>query len=72
LLSEGCVGIFGTNECGTVGVGNAIAEAGGKVVGVGFDKSDAVLLHIKNSNLLCKMAQKSFDTGVSVVVKNTK
>jgi ribose transport system substrate-binding protein len=72
LLYAGCVGIFGTNEGGTVGVGNAITEAGGKVVGVGFDKSDAVLQHIKNINLLCTMAQKSFDTGVSVVVKNTK
>jgi ribose transport system substrate-binding protein len=95
-ITEGCVGIFGTNEGGTVGVGNAIAEAGGKVVGVGFDKSDAVLQHIKNSNLLCtmaqnpyvmgyegmksakvaldggKIAQKSFDTGVSVIDKNTK
>jgi ribose transport system substrate-binding protein len=95
-ITEGCVGIFGTNEGGTVGVGNAIAEAGGKVVGVGFDKSDAVLQHIKNSNLLCTMAQnpyvmgyegmksakvaldggtiaqKSFDTGVSVIDKNTK
>ena len=95
-ITEGCVGIFGTNEGGTVGVGNAIAEAGGKVVGVGFDKSDAVLQHIKNGNLLCTMAQnpyimgyegmksakialdggtisqKNYDTGVSVIDKNTK
>ena len=95
-ITEGCVGIFGTNEGGTVGVGNAIAEAGGKVVGVGFDKSDAILQHIKNENLLCTMAQnpytmgyegmksakvaldggtisqKNFDTGVSVIDKNTK
>ena len=56
-ITEGCVGIFGANEGSTVGAGNAIAEAGGKVVGVGFDKSDAVLQHIKNGNLLCTMAQ---------------
>lgn len=62
-ITEGCVGIFGTNEGGTVGVGNAIAEAGGKVVGVGFDKSDAVLQHIKNGNLLCTMAQNPYVMG---------
>jgi ribose transport system substrate-binding protein len=62
-ITEGCVGIFGTNEGGTVGVGNAIAEAGGKVVGVGFDKSDAVLQHIKSANLLCTMAQNPYVMG---------
>ena len=44
-ITEGCVGIFGTNEGSTVNVGNAIAEAGGKVVGVGFDKSYSPSTH---------------------------
>ncbi|MEM1484402.1 ABC transporter substrate-binding protein [Oscillospiraceae bacterium PP1C4] len=62
-VTEGCVGIFGTNEGGTVGVGNAIKEAGKKIVGVGFDKSDAVLQLIKDGALLCTMAQNPYDMG---------
>lgn len=56
-LTQGCVGIFGTNEGSTVGVGNAIQEAGEKVIGVGFDKSDTILELIKNGYILCTMAQ---------------
>ena len=56
-LTQGCVGIFGANEGSTVGVGNAIQEAGEKVIGVGFDKSDTILELIKNGYILCTMAQ---------------
>lgn len=56
-ITQGCVGIFGANEGSTVGTGNAIKEAGKKVIGVGFDKSDAILNLIKDGNLLCTMAQ---------------
>jgi ribose transport system substrate-binding protein len=56
-ITQGCVGIFGANEGSTVGTGNAIQEAGGTVVGVGFDKSDAILELVKNGNILCTMAQ---------------
>lgn len=56
-ITQGCVGIFGANEGSTVGTGNAIQEAGGTVVGVGFDKSDTILNLIKNGYLLCTMAQ---------------
>ena len=42
-ITQGCVGIFGANEGSTVGTGNAIQEAGGTVIGVGFDKSDTIL-----------------------------
>lgn len=56
-ITQGCVGIFGANEGSTVGAGNAIQEAGGTVVGVGFDKSDTILNLIKNGYLLCTMAQ---------------
>lgn len=56
-LSQGCVGIFGTNEGSTVGIGNAIKESGSKVIGVGFDKSDMILNLIKDGSILCTMAQ---------------
>jgi len=57
-ISQGCVGIFGTNEGSTVGTGNAIKEDGsGKVIGVGFDKSDTILGLVKDGSLLCTMAQ---------------
>jgi hypothetical protein len=47
-ITSGCVGIFGANEGSTVGIGNAIQESGGKIVGVGFDKSDTILELIKS------------------------
>jgi len=56
-ITQGCVGIFGANEGSTVGTGNAIKEAGKQVIGVGFDKSDAILNLIKEGFLLCAMAQ---------------
>ncbi len=62
-ITNGCVGIFGTNEGGTVGVGNAIKEAGGTAIGVGFDKSDAILGLIKDGTLLCTMAQDPYKMG---------
>ena len=63
FISQGCVGIFGTNEGGTVGVGNAIKAAGKAVVGVGFDKSDTILGLIKDGSLLCTMAQNPDQMG---------
>ncbi|GAA0720167.1 sugar-binding protein [Clostridium malenominatum] len=56
-ITEGVVGIFGGNEGSTVGTGNAIKEAGGKVIGVGFDKSDTIMQLIKEGHLLATMAQ---------------
>lgn len=57
-ITEGAVGIFGANEGSTVGAGNAIKGSGKKdVVGVGFDKSDAIFSLIKDGSLLCAMAQ---------------
>ena len=62
-IIQGVVGIFGTNEGGTVGVGNAISESGGTIVGVGFDTSDAILQHIRNGDILCTMAQNPYVMG---------
>lgn len=56
-ITAGAVGIFGSNEGSSVGVGNAIAEAGSDVLGVGFDKSDALFELIENGNLVAIMAQ---------------
>lgn len=71
-ITQGCVGIFGANEGSTVGTGNAIQEAGGTVIGVGFDKSDTILGLIKNGYLLCTMAQNPDvmgREGIKVAVK---
>ncbi|HBR29646.1 MAG TPA: BMP family ABC transporter substrate-binding protein [Firmicutes bacterium] len=56
-ITQGVVGIFGANEGCTVGTGNAIKEAGGKVIGIGFDKSNTILQLIKEGHLLATMAQ---------------
>lgn len=63
FITQGCVGLFGANEGSTVGVGNAIQEAGGAVIGVGFDKSDMILGLIKDGHLLCTMAQNPVVMG---------
>ncbi len=57
-ITQGVVGVFGCNEGSTTGAGNAI-KAGGNpdIVGVGFDKSDAIMNLIADGNLLCTMAQ---------------
>lgn len=95
-ITEGVVGIFGANEGATVGVGNAIKGSGKTdIIGVGFDKSDAIFGLIKDGSILCAMAQnpdvmgyegmkaavkaikgeeianKSVDTGVSVINKDS-
>lgn len=56
-ITEGVVGIFGGNEGSTVGAGNAIKEAGGEVIGVGFDKSDTILQLIREGHILATMSQ---------------
>ncbi|SBV92617.1 Predicted protein [uncultured Eubacteriales bacterium] len=57
-ITQGVVGIFGCNEGSTTGAGNAIKASGKSgIIGVGFDKSDAILGLINDGNLLCTMAQ---------------
>ncbi|AOT70622.1 ABC transporter substrate-binding protein [Geosporobacter ferrireducens] len=77
-ITEGVVGIFGGNEGSTVGTGNAIKEAGGEVIGVGFDKSDTILQLIKEGHLLATMSQnpdvmgyEGMKTAVKVLEGNT-
>ena len=57
-ITQGVVGIFGCNEGSTTGTGNAIKASGkAEIVGVGFDKSDAIMNLINDGHLLCTMAQ---------------
>ena len=57
-ITQGVVGIFGCNEGSTTGAGNAIkASVSSEIVGVGFDKSDAILGLIEDGHLLATMAQ---------------
>lgn len=57
-ITQGVVGIFGCNEGSTTGAGNAIKASGkSDILGVGFDKSDAILGLIEDGFLLCTMAQ---------------
>ena len=56
-ITQGVVGIFGCNEGSTAGTGNAIKASGKDVIGVGFDKSDAIQNLITDGFLLCTMAQ---------------
>lgn len=57
-VTQGVVGIFGCNEGSTTGAGNAIKASGDSgIIGVGFDKSDAIMNLIADGNLLCTMAQ---------------
>jgi ribose transport system substrate-binding protein len=63
FIVDGCVGIFGTNEGSTVGVGNAIKDAGASVIGVGFDRSDNIIELIKDGYLLASMVQNPYRMG---------
>ncbi len=57
-ITQGVVGIFGCNEGSTTGAGNAIKASGKEgIIGVGFDKSDAIMGLIDDGYLLCTMAQ---------------
>ncbi|AEF80169.1 substrate-binding domain-containing protein [Leadbettera azotonutricia] len=66
-ITQGVVGIFGTNEGSTVGVANAIK--GSKVLGIGFDKGGSVLDQIEQGVLVATMAQNPETMG-SLGVKN--
>ena len=63
-ITEGVVGIYGTNEGASTGVGNAIKAAGSdEIIGVGFDKSDTLKGLIEDGYLVCTMAQNPDQMG---------
>ena len=72
-ITQGVVGIFGCNEGSTTGAGNAIKASGSAdIIGVGFDKSDAIQGLIGDGHLLATMAQnpdKMGSMGVEACVK---
>ncbi|MDF2941943.1 MAG: periplasmic binding protein/LacI transcriptional regulator [Herbinix sp.] len=57
------VGLFGTNEGSTVGVGNAIKANNPKIIGIGFDKSGAILNLIREGSLKASLAQNPYTMG---------
>ena len=57
------VGLYGANEGSTVGVGNAIKASGKPIIGIGFDKSDAILGLLKSGALKAAMAQNPYTMG---------
>lgn len=63
-IADGVVGMFGTNEGGTVGVGNALKEnANSGIIGVGFDTGASVPELVNEGVLLCVMAQDPYNMG---------
>lgn len=63
-ITEGVVGIYGTNEGASTGVGNAIKASGSdEIIGVGFDKSDTLKGLIEDGQLVCTMAQNPDQMG---------
>lgn len=61
--NDDLVGLYGTNEGSTVGVGNAIKSASNDVIGVGFDKSDAIQGLLNDGSLKAAMAQNPYTMG---------
>ena len=63
FITLGVVGLFGANEGSSVGVGNAIREAGGTVLGGGFDASGAIMNLIEDGYLVFTTAQDPVNMG---------
>jgi ribose transport system substrate-binding protein len=61
--NDDLVGLYGTNEGSTVGVGNAIKASGKSIIGIGFDKSDAIQGLLNDGSLKAAMAQNPFTMG---------
>ncbi|MBN2627077.1 MAG: substrate-binding domain-containing protein [Spirochaetales bacterium] len=61
--NDDLVGLYGTNEGSTVGVGNAIKASGKDIIGIGFDKSSAIEGLLKDGSLKAAMAQNPYTMG---------
>lgn len=61
--NDDLVGLYGTNEGSTVGVGNAIKASEKNIIGIGFDKSDAIQGLLNDGSLKAAMAQNPFTMG---------
>lgn len=68
FISQGVVGVYGNNEPGAVGVGNAAAaNKNWNGVAVGFDASDTTLDMVEDGSLYCIMAQNPYQMGYGAV-----
>lgn len=68
FISQGVVGVYGNNEPGAVGVGNAVAaNPDWKGVAIGFDASDTTLEMVENGSLYCVIAQNPYKMGYGAV-----
>lgn len=61
--NPGLVGLFGTNEGSTVGVGNAIAAQNNNIVGIGFDLTKETQKLINKDALNAIMVQNPYTMG---------
>lgn len=57
------VGLYGTNEGSTVGVGNAIKDSGKQIVGIGFDTSNTIESLLDSGSLKAVMVQNPYTMG---------
>ena len=57
------VGLYGTNEGSTVGVGNAIKDSGKKIIGIGFDTSNTIESLINDGSLKAVVVQNPYTMG---------
>ncbi|MGL4986304.1 MAG: substrate-binding domain-containing protein [Treponemataceae bacterium] len=73
FITQDVVGLYGTNEGSTVGIGNAITEATDKnVIGVGSDASDMNKSLVKSGALIGIMAQNPYTMGFEGVKSASK
>lgn len=57
------VGLFGTNEGTSQGVGNAIKEDNNQIIGIGFDKTDAMLKLLNDGSIKAIINQNPYTMG---------
>ncbi len=61
--NEDLVGLFGTNEGTSVGVGNAIKANDNRYIGVGFDQTDTMMELLRNGSLKAIIDQNPYTMG---------
>lgn len=57
------VALFGTSERTSIGVGNAIKASGNQYIGVGFDKTDAMMRLLSDQYINAIIAQNPYTMG---------
>lgn len=62
-LKNDLVGLFGTNEGATIGVGNAIRDTNQKIIGVGFDYTPQIQELLRNQSLDSVLVQNPYTMG---------